>query len=64
MVLPSHRALGLTNNLLIYLLRSVGPAVGGGGGGGGEEFWGESVTNHVHMQRASLAMEGVFETGI
>lgn len=58
MVLPSHRALGLTNNLLIYLLRSVGPAVGG------EEFWGESVTNHVHMQRASLAMEGVFETGI
>jgi len=58
MVLPSHRALGLTNNLLIYLLRSVGPAVGG------EEFWGESVTNHVFMQRAVLAAEGVFETGI
>lgn len=57
MVLPEHRGIGFSNILQDYLVRVLAPAVGV------EEFWGESVTNHVMMQKAALYV-GVKETGI
>jgi len=57
MVYPEHRGKGFSNVLQDYISRVLGPAVGL------EEFWGESVTNHVKMQKAALFV-GVKETGI
>ena len=57
MVYPEHRGKGFSNVLQDYIGRVLGPAAGL------EEFWGESVTNHVKMQKAALFV-GVKETGI
>jgi len=57
MVYPEHRGKGFSNVLQDYIGQALGPAVGL------EEFWGESVTNHVKMQKAALFV-GVKETGI
>lgn len=57
MVLPEYRGLGFSNVLQDVIGRELAAAVGV------EEFWGESVTNHVMMQKAALFV-GVKETGI
>lgn len=57
MVLPECRGKGFSNFTQDYIAQVLAPAVGV------EEFWGESVTNHVMMQKAALYV-GVKETGI
>ncbi len=57
MVLPEYRGKGFSNVTQDYIGRELTAAVGV------EEFWGESVTNHVKMQKAALYV-GVKETGI
>lgn len=57
MVYPEHRGKGFSNVLQEYIGRQLAAAVGV------EEFWGESVTNHVMMQKAALYV-GVKESGI
>jgi len=57
MVYPEHRGKGFSNVLQEYIARTLAAAVGV------EEFWGESVTNHVMMQKAALNV-GVKESGI
>lgn len=57
MVYPEYRGKGFSNVLQDYIGRELASAVGV------EEFWGESVTNHVMMQKAALYV-GVKETGI
>ncbi|MDA8124378.1 MAG: hypothetical protein M0009_04215 [Deltaproteobacteria bacterium] len=57
MVYPEQRGKGFSNVLQEYIGRPLAAAVGV------EEFWGESVTNHVMMQKAALYV-GVKESGI
>lgn len=57
MVLPEYRGKGFSNITQDYIGRDLASAVVV------EEFWGESVTNHVMMQKAALYV-GVKETGI
>jgi hypothetical protein len=57
MVSPEYRGKGFSNVLQDYIGRKLAAAVGV------EEFWGESVTNHVMMQKAALHV-GVKESGI
>jgi hypothetical protein len=57
MVYPEHRGKGFSNVLQEYIGHQLAAAVGV------EEFWGESVTNHVMMQKAALYV-GVKESGI
>jgi hypothetical protein len=57
MVYPEYRGKGFSNVLQNYLGRELATTVGV------EEFWGESVTNHVMMQKAALHV-GVKESGI
>lgn len=57
MVYPEHRGKGFSNVLQEYIARTLAAAVRV------EEFWGESVTNHVMMQKAALNV-GVKESGI
>lgn len=57
MVYPEHRGKGFSNVLQEYIGKQLAAAVGV------EEFWGESVTNHVMMQKAALCV-GVKESGI
>lgn len=57
MVYPEHRGKGFSNVLQEYIGRTLAAAAGV------EEFWGESVTNHVMMQKAALYV-GVKESGI
>jgi len=47
MVYPEHRGKGFSNVLQAYIGGPLAAAVGV------EEFWGESVTNHVMMQKAA-----------
>ena len=57
MVLPEGRGKAFSNVLQDYMAQVLAPAVGV------EELWGESVTNHVFMQKAVLFVGGK-ETGI
>jgi len=57
MVYPEHRGKGFSNVLQEYIGTTLATAVGV------EEFWGESVTNHVMMQKSALYV-GVKESGI
>jgi len=57
MVLPDYRGKGFSNVLQEYIGTTLAAVVGV------EEFWGESVTNHVMMQKAALYV-GVKESGI
>ena len=57
MVDPEYRGKGFSNVLQEYIGKQLAMAVGV------EEFWGESVTNHVKMQKAALFV-GVKESGI
>jgi hypothetical protein len=57
MVLPEYRGKGFSNVTQDYIGRELVKAAEV------EEFWGESVTNHVMMQKAALYV-GVKETGI
>lgn len=57
MVSREYRGKGFSNVLQDYIGRELATAVGV------EEFWGESVTNHVMMQKAALYV-GVKESGI
>jgi hypothetical protein len=57
MVLPEARGRGFSNVLQEYLFQDLVSFVGV------EELWGESVTNHVMMQKAALFVGGK-ETGI
>jgi hypothetical protein len=57
MVYPEYRGKGFSNVLQDYIVKELAAAVGV------EEFWGESVTNHVMMQKAAL-YAGVKESGI
>lgn len=57
MVLKEHRGKGFDGALHGYIARILMPGIGG------EEIWGESVTNHVFMQKSTLSVGGK-ETGI
>jgi hypothetical protein len=57
MVYPKHRGKAFSNVLQGYITQQLAAAVGV------EELWGESVTNHVMMQKAALYV-GVKESGI
>ncbi len=57
MVLQEHRGKGFDGVLHGYITKILMKAIGG------EEIWGESVTNHVFMQRSTLSVGGK-ETGI
>jgi hypothetical protein len=57
MVLPECRGKRFSNIIQDYIVGVMFPVVGV------EECWGESVTNHVMMQKAALSV-GVKETGI
>ena len=57
MVLKEYRGKGFDGALHSYIVRILMPGIGG------EEIWGESVTNHVFMQKSTLSAGGK-ETGI
>ncbi len=57
MVLPEYRNLGLNNLLFEQSLRELVPRLGI------EQAWGESVANHIYMQKTSMLL-GCYETGI
>jgi len=57
MVLMECRGKGFDKAIHGYMVRTLMPAIGG------EEIWGESVTNHVFMQKSTLSVGGK-ETGI
>jgi hypothetical protein len=57
MVLREHRAKGFNDVMLGYIMKVLIPAVGV------EEWWGETVTNHVFMQKSGIKT-GAKEWGI
>ncbi|MDD3249818.1 MAG: hypothetical protein PHF23_05575 [Smithellaceae bacterium] len=57
MVRAEARSKGFNNAIYSYIMQILLPAVGV------EEIWGESVTNHVFMQKTAISI-GTKETGI
>jgi hypothetical protein len=57
MVLPEWRNTGINKLVMEHSIKSVIPRLGI------EQIWGESVANHVFMQKSSVLL-GAYETGI